>query len=366
MKKILVLGIGNAQTDLVKRLSGRCTLHALSYTLAGRGKKFVDRFQLIDIKNEQAVLKYAKAHNIDVVYSVGSDLAMVTSAWVSHELQLPSFVTPDVARTCNSKNEMRRYFEGMHYNIPYQILEEPDDIDSSIFPCILKPVDSQGQRGIFLVHDKKQLSKRFPQSLKFSQSKKVIAEKYIKGPEVSVNVYLAGGEIQFFVISDRIAWPDLPGGIIHKHRIPSRHASKEVEFRVHQVVSDVVSKIGIKNGPVYFQIKLSEDNEPKLIEVTPRLDGCHMWRLIKYAMRVDLLQTNITHLIDNTFNNPEPEIKEGTWILEFMCESPGMKLKKDKYHLDNSVYHEWYYEEGDRVEPMNTYMEKCGYQIYKE
>ncbi|PAU92852.1 carbamoyl-phosphate synthase small subunit [Aliifodinibius salipaludis] len=369
--KFLVLGIGNAQADLIRMLSGDHVIHAVSYSSEGAGKEFVDTFEQIDIKDEQSVFKYAKLEGIDIIYSVGSDLGMVTAAIVSNKLKLPSFITPEIARVCHNKDLLRARLSTLDWNVKYRVLEGTSDMTEFSYPFILKPVDSQGQRGVFLIKNRRDFVEKFSTSLRYSKSKRLIVEEYIEGPEISINAYIVDGEICFSFISDRIVWSEFSGGIINKHRFPSQFMTEESKSRIHQLMVEVTDRIGIKNGPVYFQIKLKGNKEPKLIEVTPRLDGCHMWRLIKHATGVDLLATTIKHLMGGTgnrivFNNINGTSNGSeTWVLEFMCEKPEKEVNIDNYDTSNSLYHDWYYKNGEVVNSMNTFMEKCGYQIYK-
>lgn len=361
---ILILGVSGVQTDLLKILSQKHTVHALSYKAEGVGREYADYFAVIDIKDKEAVLDYAKRHNCDLVYSVGSDLGMITSAWVSQQMQLPSFVSYDVAKTCHKKNLLRKKLEHVRGSIEYKVITSPSGIGCVQFPRIIKPIDSQGQRGVFLVRNQDELEQKFSESLKFSKEGKVIAERYIEGPEVSVNTYMIDGEIHFNVISDRIVWPQYQTGIIHKHRIPSQFVNAESKRRISRLISDIAKEIGLKNGPLYSQIKL-EDNEPKLIEITPRLDGCHLWRLIKHATGVDLLETTINHLMGQDFDKLSTDYIEERWVLEFMCEKPGNRVNTHRYDVDEARFHEWYYENGAVVKPINNLLEKCGYKIFK-
>lgn len=208
-------------------------------------------------------------------------------------------------------------------------------------------------------------SLKIPISLSYSQAKRLIAEKFIRGPEISVNAYVVNGKIGFSLISDRIVWPDFPGGLIHKHRYPSRFATGVSEARTHQLVSEAIANLGIQNGPAYFQIKLA-GGAPKLIEMTPRLDGCHLWRLIKYATGTDLLQATIRHLMGEL-----PELRKvpdihASWMLEFMCDRPDELLDIGKYDTSDAQYVEWYYENGDKIKRVNSGMEKCGFKIFRE
>ena len=47
--------------------------------------------------------------------------------------------------------------------------------------------------------------------VKYSREGKVIVEKYIEGPEVSVNGYMVNGVMRFLIVSDRDTWPEYTG-----------------------------------------------------------------------------------------------------------------------------------------------------------
>ncbi|MCM8710187.1 ATP-grasp domain-containing protein [Clostridium sp. SYSU_GA19001] len=369
MKKILILGTGNAQVDIIEYCKeAGFEVHACSYTTGGSGEKLVDKFELINIIDIDGVEKYVKDNNIDYVYSAGSDVAMPTACIVSERLGLPHFVSSKTALLCNTKNELRKYlkldFEG---NIKFQEITNINDEIHLEFPLIMKPVDSQGQRGVTRINSLDEFKEKFESSMKHSRVKRLIVEEYIEGPEISVNSYSINNEVVFSLISDRIVFSDLPGGIIHKHLIPTSIESKEIKNSIEDLVKRVLEKLEIKNGPAYFQIKMKNGIEPKLIEVTPRLDGCHMWRLIKKYTGNNLLDWTIKHIQGNLnfvdSKGIKPLYKDKKFVLEFLCEKPGLAFNKEKYDVGNSSYLKWYYENGDIVKSMNGYMEKCGYMI---
>ncbi|NLY87522.1 MAG: hypothetical protein GX083_03120 [Clostridiales bacterium] len=128
----------------------------------------------------------------------------------------------------------------------------------------------------------------------------------------------------------------------------------------------IANKIGIKDGPCYYQIKLRNCEDPIIIEVTPRLDGCHMWNLIKHYCGVDLLDATFRHLLDGDqvikerFSFPTEEYQ-----LIFLNKEPNLRVDKSEFDVEGSEYICYYYEEGDRVMKINGYIEKCGYLIRK-
>ena len=365
MKKILILGIGNAQVDPIKLLKEKgYEVHTCSYTSNGRGKEFGDQFALINITDFDAVLEYVKSNDIDIVYSTGSDLAMPTASYVSEKLKLPHFISTETSKLCNTKQELRRFIGDEVYNVMFQEIESKTCEIQLEYPFIMKPVDSQGQRGIKLINSKAEFENHFEVALSHSRSKKIIIEEFIEGPEISANVYMLDGEVVFSLISDRISWPQFEGGIIHKHIIPSKVIDKDSEKSVNDMIKSVTKKLNINNGPAYFQIKI-QNNKPKLIEVTPRLDGCHMWRLIKESTGVDLLNITMSHLIENNIDKKHFSINEidKQYILEFICKEPNSIVEGTEFNIENTLHLEEYYKKGEKVKPMNGYMEKIGYYI---
>ena len=368
MKSILILGTGNAQVDAVnlcKQLGLK--VYACSYNTYGRATKLADKFELIDIADTDKVKRFTEDNHIDIVYSVGSDLAMPTACAVSEQLGLPQFVSYETADICINKDQLRKALEEKGKgNIEFQVVTNRKEPLNIPYPFILKPVDSQGQRGVRLINNSEEYAIYFETTMQHSKAGKVIIEEFIEGLEVSVNAYLYEGRIIYLAVSDRITWDHYPGGLIKKHLYPSSKNTEVALGPLLNLVSDTTEKLRIENGPVYFQIKF-KDNEPKIIEVTPRLDGCHLWRLLKHATSVDLLEMTHKHLLGDppmieNFINPTTS---GNYCLEFFCEVPGGKVDYDKYNLSEALYFGWYYRPGEEVKPINGYFEKVGYIIKK-
>ena len=104
MNKILVLGTGAAQADLIRACKDRGReVYACSYRSGDVGQKYADHFAEINITDAEAVKDYATANDIDCIYSTGSDIAMPTAFGVSEELGLKSFCSSRTAVICNNK-----------------------------------------------------------------------------------------------------------------------------------------------------------------------------------------------------------------------------------------------------------------------
>ena len=366
-KKILILGTGVTQADLIQKCKEyNFKVLSTSYTKGDFAETLCDEFALINITDKEAIRRYAEESQVEHIYSVGSDVAMPTVGAVAKSMGLPVLATEETAVICNNKGLLRKTL-GSDFvgNIAYQILASADDEIRLEPPFMIKPIDSQGQRGVDIVNDMSEFLEKYETAKQHSRSGDVIIEEYCEGRELSVNTYSMNGKIIYCVCSDRIAWEVFKGGLIHKHVLPCKDFSEETEREVRDLVERVLKKIGLENGPAYFQIKL-RNGHPKVLEATPRLDGCHMWRLIQTYSGNNLLEWSVRHLMGDTsfIDEVNPNPTDAMFETEFFCQPPNEEFHKDSFVIPEDVeYLQWYYDDGARVKKMNGFKEKCGYAI---
>lgn len=370
-KRILILGIGPSQVDLIKIAKEmNMKVYACARDNKGPGFKLVDDFRMIDIQDVDAIKNYAIEKDVDFIYSMALESAIPAITKVSESLNLPNFCSLNSLVKLENKGRWRQTLGEMAGNVKFAIGRSVEDFkDWEGYPSALKPVDGSGQRGVYKVNNYQDVIKVFNESIKHSKVKELIIEEYISGPEISVNSFMYNGELKFSIVSDRISYSQYPGGIIKEHCIPSRIMGKKIENKINSLVKNVNEKMEFINGHVYFQMKL-EGDEPKLIEFTPRFDGCHMWRLIFSSTGLDLRKVSLEILAYG-----KSETLEGYDInqdiinvkTKFISDKPGVYVEKDKYDIPkNKLYLEWYYNEGEIVRTITGHLEKVGYFIVEE
>ncbi|WP_269920194.1 ATP-grasp domain-containing protein [Caldifermentibacillus hisashii] len=338
--------------------------YACAMAKDGPGADVVDHFCEINILDIEGIINYIKENQISLVYSVGSDLAIPVASSISEKLKLPYFVSEKTARICNNKDLMRETLgDEFVGNVKFQVITNEKDKLNLEFPVIVKPADSQGQRGVKLVGNLEEYLEAYRLAKKYSRSGLVIVEQYISGPEISVNGYLVEGNLQFIVASDRETWPEYTG-LIHKHIVPSVNLSSQSLIELRSIIESACNKLEIYNGPVYAQMKLEKD-KPYIIEITPRLDGCHMWALLQYSTGINLLRLTFQHLLTSDLselNKFNPRVKN--MELEFFCQEPNTVMKQEEFHVpSNAVKHFFYYKDGEIIRSVNGKFEKVGYYI---
>lgn len=366
MKKALVLGVGSAQVDLIRFLKHNgWWVIGCSYRREGRGLDFVDQFELVDIKNIGDVLSLAQTERVELIYSIGSDVAMPTIGAVACKVGLPYFVPYETATLMHNKVALRTFLcqrgiSPVHF-IPVKRIEDLEGWDH--YPALMKPVDGQGQRGVVLVNSLAESRAHFERVIGHSFSQTAILEEFLDGAEISVNVFCKDSTPIVMEISDRLVVAEYPGGIPKSHIYPSQSCQGKEELETYTLVKRCSEALGIREGPLYFQIKLTK-NGPRIIEIAPRLDGCHMWRLIKTVTGMDLLEMTVKHLTGEAITIKENLSAKTAHSLSFFYTPPGTVFRQDDFQPpSDAIFVDYYYREHEIVRPINSFIEKVGYFI---
>lgn len=372
MKKLLVLGISHSQLDLIN------VAHDMGYYVIGvagndKGvaKDVVDKFIEADITDVEVIDKIVKDEEVDAIYTMALEMTIPVISEVSLKNGLRTFV-PDKKslEMFEDKYAWRQALGDIPGNVKSIKAEKLEELeDWNIYPAVIKPVDGSGQRGVHKVESFEEIEEVFERAKSFSKSGNVILEEFIGGEEISVNSFMYNGKLAFYIMSDRISYTEYPGGIIKEHHIPSKYDNEEINPKVKALVESVNKTMKYDNGHVYFQLKV-QNNEPKMVEFTPRYDACHMWKLVSYACDINLAKASLEYLMEGKseeIENYEFHLNDGIYKTYFISDKPGTIVNKDNYEVpENPLYLYWYYDNGDKVKTVTGYMEKVGFYIVKE
>ena len=348
-------------------------VYAIAKTSDGIAYQYADEFIEMDIFDIDSINKLIKEKGIDAVYTAALEISLPVITRVSLDNNLRTFVTEKSLEMFKDKSVWRKALGNTVGNLrsrPGFKLEDFKNWD--IFPAIIKPADGSGQRGVHKVNSFKEIEEVFDNVISFSKKKKALIEEFAEGEEISINSFMYKGELAFYEISDRISYTEYPGGIIKEHHIPSKHDNPIVREKLEKLVKEVSRIMEYDTGHVYYQLKI-KDNEPKIIEFTPRYDACHMWRLVKVTNNINLMKASLEYLlygkseeIEGYINN-KYEKNEGIFKLKFISDKPGTIVNKKKYKIsDDKMFLQWYYEDGEIVKSVTGYIEKVGYYIVEE
>lgn len=302
--KVMMLGGGTNQLYAIKRILNRGDQVLVSdYLESSPGKDLATYTALADTFSYEDTLHEAKTHNIEAVLTVGTDQPVLTAARVAETLDLPTPINSKTALYVTNKKHMKEVFK--KHGIPsvdYMIIGQEhllsqdlaDRLKKFSYPGVLKPVDSQGQRGIFKVYSHKDVLQGLGETLKHSKTKEAVLEVYYENQEVTVSGWVENGETYILTMTDRVTFSeDNKIGVCVSHEHPSVHIENYGDT-AKRLTEKIVNAFEIENGPIYFQFLVGK--EGMLVnEIACRIGGAYEDQFIPKITGFDILceQLNI-------------------------------------------------------------------------
>jgi len=177
--RLLVIGAGFLQSPVLKRAREMgLVVIAVDRDPQAPGFAWASQRAVLDIKDREGCLKIAREEGVEGVVSVCTDHAVRTVAFVTDSLGLPG-LSPMAARSCTSKALMREALArggvgGIQFGRA-DSLEQAEKVAASLgLPCMVKPVDSVGSRGVTKVNSMGDLPAAFAAASKASSAGDVI------------------------------------------------------------------------------------------------------------------------------------------------------------------------------------------------
>ena len=191
------------------------------------------------------------------------------------------------------------------------------------FPAVLKPADSGGQRGLFLLRSFADLERHFHAALAESPSGETILEEFTDGLELNGLVVARGGEPYPLLLSDRLRPDGVGFGVGWIHSYPSRLFGDALE-EAERVALRAVRTLGLRDGIAFPQLIVTDDGRALVVEVAARIPGGQMADLAFHALGVDLVQIALRQALgeEATDDLVVPRISRPTAI-RFLTAHPG-------------------------------------------
>ena len=245
----------------------------------------------------EAITQALETRSIMGVVAVGDRPALV-AALVSKAMLLPGN-SPDAVRIAGNKLLTRSRLRDEKLPSPWFVAlptdTSVDDLPNKVeFPCVVKPLNMSGSRGVVRVNSLKELSAAMRrvghiqkmaeiQALRDPANSPILIEEYLPGREVAVEGVLINGVFREFAMFDK---PDLLEGPFFEETIyvtPSRSIDR-TQQRIRQAVSDASDALGLTNGPVHAECRISSD-DVFVLEIAPRPIGGLCARALRFFGR---------------------------------------------------------------------------------
>ena len=400
MKTILFVGAGRNQRRAIARVRELgVRVVAVDRNADAPGFAEADAHEAVDFADADAVAAVGRAHRVDGVMTLAADRAVPIVARVAELLGLPG-IGSEAAHLATNKIAMRRAFaeHGVpqpHYAAVRDYASAKAACETIGFPAVLKPADSAGQRGLYLVHDLDELARHLPMTLAASATQEAVLEQFHEGHEVNTLLVARADDVKLVTASDRIrpqagsaggkAADTRPGdpaaygggggvgfGVALAHLYPSRlfgDALAEVE----RVALAAVHAIGLRNGIAYPQLLVSEGNEVRVVEIAARIPGGQMVEVPRYGVGIDLVEVAVRQALGEPVPDElvTPRFQQ-PFAIHFLTADPGplpTGVVQSVGPLDKALAFpgvdrmETWIEPGETIRPVQTDGDRRGYLI---
>ncbi len=300
--KLMVLGGSNCQLHALQRAKERSISTILvDYTKNPPAKAMADIHEPISTFDALSCIETGKKHQIDGVMTIGTDQPVLTAALTAANLSLPSFLSVDQARSVTNKQIMKQLLVSSNIKTSRFLFlsKEGNFYDENGNPAafslrppyVIKPLDSQGQRGIFKVNTMEELLLHLPETLSYSRESFALVEEFYESDEITVSGWLTDNQLTILTITDRLLYPDATHiGVCIGHRFPSVHISHYEEIKA--ICDQLTNAFKLENGPFYLQLLLGKDGI-YVNELACRIGGAFEDVIIPYLTGFSILDAVI-------------------------------------------------------------------------
>jgi len=263
---------------------------------ASVGHEAADAAVFASTFDPDAVCEAARHQRIDGIMTMGTDQPVLTAAIVAEALGLPSMLDVQTARAVTDKRMMKRLFTQLGIpTVAYAFFKKSDPLSvlaGLTGPVVVKPVDSQGQRGIFVLPSPGAVVDRIDDVLAYSRTDEILVESFYPNEEVTVSGWVHEGQTTILSITDRVTFPEIEHlGICLSHELPSKQMDKYGRELI-MLTREIVLGFGIRNGPIYFQYLIGDDGI-RVNEIACRIGGAFESQFLPSVTGFDLTRAQV-------------------------------------------------------------------------
>jgi biotin carboxylase len=224
------------------------------------------------------IVEEARKHPVSAILAV-DDSGSVLAAEASDRLRLPHN-SPGAALAARDKHIMRRLLARSGVRSPVsRRFTTDEDVETLVeqvgFPCVVKPLNLNGSRGVIRADDPMQLQAAVGRLSRLIAAdgapRPFLVEDFVPGREVALEGLLDGGELHVLALFDK---PDPLDGPFFEETLyitPSR-LPLSVQDDIRATTTAAAAALGLCEGPVHAELRVN-DQGAWIVEIAGRSIG---------------------------------------------------------------------------------------------
>lgn len=303
LKKAVVLGGTHDHIRLISLLKNAgFYVYLIDYYQNPIAKNFADEHLVGSTLDADFVLTTCRELNVQLCIACCIDQALVTMAYVSEKLGLPSHISYETALSLTNKILMKEKFvmneipTSKHLYLKNNI--ENFSAEGLQYPLVVKPSDGNSSKGIQKINTTDQLQEAIEYAFEISTKKEVVVEEFKEGIELSVDVLVLDYQPIFVNITENVKRRDTPEKFTIVKNVYNNDIQNKYSERIKEIAVNIAKAYQLPNTPLLIQL-LAKDEELNVIEFSARIGGGSKHHFIKTITGVDMLQNFVDIVLDN-------------------------------------------------------------------
>lgn len=282
--------------------------------------KYSDEYVNVSIIDKEAVLKVAREKQIDGIMSFGVDPGVVAASYVQNKMGLPSFGPFESVEILQNKDKFRAFLTENGFNVPWAFgFANKEEAWESRFkftyPLIVKPTDSAGSKGCTRVDSEDELMSAITYAFKYTISGHIIIEEFLekKGCSSDTDSYAQDGKLRFVSFCAQRFDPNATNPYTPAaYSWPSTFTKEEEEYLTNEI-QRLITLLGLKTSVFNIETRVSPNNKPYIMELTPRGGGNRLCEMLRYATGVDMITAITRAMVGDEPDVIEQKPYNGHW-----------------------------------------------------
>ena len=297
MKKLLIMGANPETVSLILKAKemGYYTI-VTDYDPNAYAKHFADESANVNAVDVDALVDLAREKQVDGILVGVAEALLPAYCEVCERLGFPAYSTKDKFEIMTRKDFFKN--KCWEYGVPTIREFDPYDLDSVIYPVIVKPVDNCSSKGIRVCQNRQELGEAIEYALLFSRLGKYLIEEYMVGDEVVSYYVMQAGNPIFVGMCDRYTYKEkadlvqLPNAYV----FPSVHTDSYIQ-KSDAAVKAMLKGLRLDNGSIFFQCFVDRDGVVRIYEPGYRLNGAQEHIIISRISGIDAKEMYINMAI---------------------------------------------------------------------
>ena len=291
-RKIMIIGAGRGQVSLIKTaqrmgLEVSVVTHADHYP----GVPLADKVLHANILEPESVLAVAKGEGFEGVATACLDTGVEALGYVCDNLGL-SGLSYAAAKKARDKLRMKQALTAA--GVPtakFRQITDKNALQDALceleLPLIIKAVDLQGSRGIYICRTKEDVLANYELVMSQTNKNYCILEEFIVGREFGTEAFVHNGEVLFVL-------PHGKNNYLSHTGVPIGHYApldRPDEFiaQVEEVVRGGIAALGLDNCAVNVDL-IERDGKVYIIELTGRVGANGIPELVSLYFGIDYFE----------------------------------------------------------------------------